>query len=247
MPEVSASVRRAGAPLRRLFHGVVLVKHIRRARRMNAHDTVMEDIKGAPTDAASTPQHSTQPWLSARNGERHASTTRACQHRCCTPSRERGRGPGQIKTGTGEGTHRLRMSTSAFLQTMLANRRPIPLMAVMAYMTFCLPSTLVFSTRRMCWNSSPATRDCAAGDQILSARERRQRSHYVCIRAQRATVRCSSTAAVAPAVGGSAHPHDCVRLLPVRRRERPGSTRDATPSKRQGMATANPTRFAEQL
>ena len=58
--------------------------------------------------------------------------------------------------------YRLRMSTSAFLQTMLANRRPIPLMAVMAYITFCLPSTLVFSTRRMCWNSSPATRDCEA-------------------------------------------------------------------------------------
>ncbi len=63
------------------------------------------------------------------------------------------------------------MSTSAFLQTMLANRRPIPLMAVMAYMTFCLPSTLVFSTRRMCWNSSPATRDCAAGTDFCQQRD----------------------------------------------------------------------------
>ena len=41
-------------------------------------------------------------------------------------------------------------STSAFLQTMLENRRPRPLMEVMAYMMFCLPSTLVLSTRRMC-------------------------------------------------------------------------------------------------
>lgn len=55
--------------------------------------------------------------------------------------------------------HLLRMSTSAFLQTRLEKRRPIPRMAVMAYITFCLPSTLVFSTRRMCWKSSPAMRD----------------------------------------------------------------------------------------
>jgi hypothetical protein len=41
----------------------------------------------------------------------------------------------------------------------LEKRRPIPRMAVMAYITFCLPSTLVFSTRRMCWKSSPAMRD----------------------------------------------------------------------------------------
>ncbi len=53
------------------------------------------------------------------------------------------------------------MSTSAFLQAMLANRRPIPLMDVMANMIFCLPSTLVLSTRRMCWKLSSCRRDCA--------------------------------------------------------------------------------------
>jgi hypothetical protein len=53
------------------------------------------------------------------------------------------------------------MSTSAFLHTRLAKRRPMPRMEVMAYMTFCLPSTLVLSTRRMCWNSSPAMSDCS--------------------------------------------------------------------------------------
>jgi len=52
------------------------------------------------------------------------------------------------------------MSTSAFLQTMLANRLPIPLIEVRANIMFCLPSTFVFSTRRMCWKSSFATRDC---------------------------------------------------------------------------------------
>jgi hypothetical protein len=57
-------------------------------------------------------------------------------------------------------TDLLRMSTSPFLQVRLEKRRPIPLMAVRAYITFCLPSTLVFSTRRMCWKSSPAIRDC---------------------------------------------------------------------------------------
>ena len=50
------------------------------------------------------------------------------------------------------------MSTSAFLQMMLAKRRPIPLIAVRANITFCFPSTLVFWIRRMCWNSSFATR-----------------------------------------------------------------------------------------
>ena len=75
------------------------------------------------------------------------------------------------------GWYRLRMSTSAFLQTMLANRRPMPLMAVMAYMTFCLPSTLVFSTRRMCWNSSPATRDCRAACQVGQQVSARRRCH----------------------------------------------------------------------
>ena len=51
------------------------------------------------------------------------------------------------------------MSTSAFLQTILAKRRPIPLMEVRANIIFCFPSTLVFSTRRMCWKSSFATSD----------------------------------------------------------------------------------------
>jgi hypothetical protein len=75
-------------------------------------------------------------------------------------ARRRGAPPNQMR-GRGGSPHRLRMSTSAFLQTRLEKRRPIPRMAVMAYMTFCLPSTLVLSTRRMCWNSSPARRDCA--------------------------------------------------------------------------------------
>ncbi|KAL0437467.1 UNVERIFIED_CONTAM: hypothetical protein Sradi_0454600 [Sesamum radiatum] len=52
------------------------------------------------------------------------------------------------------------MSMSAFLQTMLAKRRPIPLIEVKANMIFCFPSTLVFCTRRMCWKSSFATSDC---------------------------------------------------------------------------------------
>ena len=56
--------------------------------------------------------------------------------------------------------HLLPRSTSAFLQTMLENRRPIPLMDVMAYMIFCLPSTLVLRTRRICWKLSVATKDC---------------------------------------------------------------------------------------
>ena len=51
------------------------------------------------------------------------------------------------------------MSTSAFLQTILAKRRPIPLMEVRANMIFCFPSTFVLSTRSMCWNSSFATKD----------------------------------------------------------------------------------------
>ena len=42
------------------------------------------------------------------------------------------------------------MSTSAFLQTMLAKRRPIPLIEVIANIIFCFPSTFVFCTRRMC-------------------------------------------------------------------------------------------------
>ena len=47
-------------------------------------------------------------------------------------------------------TYLFRMSTSAFLQARLENLLPIPLIAVMANIIFCLPSTLVFSTRRMC-------------------------------------------------------------------------------------------------
>ncbi|KAL0370503.1 UNVERIFIED_CONTAM: hypothetical protein Sangu_0368400 [Sesamum angustifolium] len=52
------------------------------------------------------------------------------------------------------------MSMSAFLHTILAKRRPIPLIEVKANMIFCFPSTLVFCTRRMCWKSSFATTDC---------------------------------------------------------------------------------------
>ncbi len=56
--------------------------------------------------------------------------------------------------------YRLLMSTSAFLQTRFANRRPTPLMEVKANMIFCLPSTLVLSTRKICWKSSFAMSDC---------------------------------------------------------------------------------------
>ena len=59
----------------------------------------------------------------------------------------------------GESKNLLFMSTSAFLQTILAKRRPIPLMEVRANMIFCFPSTFVLSTRSMCWNSSFATKD----------------------------------------------------------------------------------------
>ncbi len=55
--------------------------------------------------------------------------------------------------------YRLLMSTSAFLQTRFANRRPTPLMEVKANMIFCLPSTLVLSTRKICWKSSFAMSD----------------------------------------------------------------------------------------
>ena len=56
--------------------------------------------------------------------------------------------------------HLLLMSTSAFLQTKLAKRRPTPLMEVKANMIFWRPSTFVFRTRRMCWKSSFAMSDC---------------------------------------------------------------------------------------
>ena len=47
--------------------------------------------------------------------------------------------------------YRLLRSTSAFLHTRFEYRRPTPLILVKAYMTFCLPSTLVLSNRRMNW------------------------------------------------------------------------------------------------
>jgi len=47
-------------------------------------------------------------------------------------------------------THRLLRSTSAFLQTKLAYRRPIPLISVKANMIFPPPLTLVLRRRRMC-------------------------------------------------------------------------------------------------
>jgi len=45
--------------------------------------------------------------------------------------------------------YRLFRSTSAFLQTRLEYRRPTPLILVKAYITFCLPSTLVFRRRKI--------------------------------------------------------------------------------------------------
>jgi len=51
-------------------------------------------------------------------------------------------------------THRLLRSTSAFLQTMLAYRRPTPLISVKAYMILRFPSTLVLSRRRMCYGGN---------------------------------------------------------------------------------------------
>ncbi len=66
----------------------------------------------------------------------------------------------KIRTQREHTTYRLLMSTSAFLQTRFANRRPTPLMEVRANMIFCLPSTLVLSTRRICWKSSFAISDC---------------------------------------------------------------------------------------
>lgn len=50
-------------------------------------------------------------------------------------------------------------STSAFFNTMLEKRLPIPLMAVMANMTLRLPSMLVLRIRKMCWNFSGMTKD----------------------------------------------------------------------------------------
>lgn len=46
-------------------------------------------------------------------------------------------------------SYRLFRSTSAFLQTKLEYRRPTPLILVRAYMTFCLPSTLVLRRRKI--------------------------------------------------------------------------------------------------
>lgn len=50
-------------------------------------------------------------------------------------------------------TYRFFRSTSAFLQTMFAYRLPTPLISVRAYIILRLPSTLVFSRRRMCYFS----------------------------------------------------------------------------------------------
>ena len=50
-------------------------------------------------------------------------------------------------------------SMSAFLQIKLENRRPIPLMAVIANIMFRVPSMFVFWTRRICWNLSGETSD----------------------------------------------------------------------------------------
>ena len=57
------------------------------------------------------------------------------------------------------GAYRLVRSTSAFLHTKFEYRRPTPLILVNAYMTFCLPSTLVLRRRRMNWkfDFSPVT------------------------------------------------------------------------------------------
>lgn len=67
-------------------------------------------------------------------------------------------------------TYRLLRSTSAFLQTKFEYRRPTPLIFVRAYMTFCLPSTLVLSSRRMNWklDFSPETSAVDREDRIVS-------------------------------------------------------------------------------
>ena len=66
--------------------------------------------------------------------------------------------------------YRLFMSMSAFLHTRLAKRRPIPLILVKAYMTFCLPSTLVLRIRRMYWNFlSSKTSACEQGAKEIDA------------------------------------------------------------------------------
>merc|ERR1711924_320677 len=54
----------------------------------------------------------------------------------------------------GELASTLLRSTSAFLHTMLAKRRPTPRIWVMAKGTLWRPSTLVLRTRKMCWNWS---------------------------------------------------------------------------------------------
>merc|ERR1719350_2007108 len=46
---------------------------------------------------------------------------------------------------------RLCMSMSHFLQTMFEKRRPMPRIAVRAYITFWRPSTFVLHIRKMCW------------------------------------------------------------------------------------------------
>merc|ERR1719386_205564 len=46
---------------------------------------------------------------------------------------------------------RLFMSMSHFLQMILENRRPMPLIAVSANITFWRPSTFVLQIRKICW------------------------------------------------------------------------------------------------
>jgi len=58
-------------------------------------------------------------------------------------------------------------STSAFFNTMLENRLPIPLMAVIANMTLRLPSILVLRIRKMCWNFSGMTKDWKTSTNYL--------------------------------------------------------------------------------
>ena len=66
---------------------------------------------------------------------------------------------------------------------MLEKRRPRPLMDVMAYMMFCLPSTLVFNTRKMCWKLSVATKDCKKTDHNQQYAQHLKRSvREVCLR-----------------------------------------------------------------
>lgn len=70
------------------------------------------------------------------------------------------------------------MSTSAFLQQMLANRLPIPLIEVRANIIFCFPSTFVFKTRSMCWKSSFATSDYKTRQGSISFKPKLQMHNF---------------------------------------------------------------------